>query len=440
MDLVWGNDGSNGVVGNTVSFVLNEGMDGDVVQFASAVTLAVGYNPSDIAAGDIDGDGAPDLAVSITDGNSVVLMFNRRDGSSVSFDLVTVQVGESPYDVELADFNNDTLIDVAVSNNGADSISLLTNLGQRQFAERRFFAGQGPLGIASADFNGDLRIDLAVTAGNSVGVLLNLAFNSFSSPTQFAVGQSPAEILAMDFDNDGRPDLATPNYNSQTLSILMNSGRSNRLAFSSAVFYATGNRPWGVEKGDWDGDNLTDLAVTNVADNSVSLFFQSRTVQPTVRPVSESVSGGLVFGIIVAVAFGGVILLFVIFYLLKARSFRRQRNALVLAHASAEAGAHLGAGSSAGTRSYPLTEFSNRQMAAMRGSGGGGSSGSDAAYPVAKVALDDEAPLGAPDYQAPPPGAEAATSLETSAVAYPPPSFPVASSPSPQRPPVAYEK
>ncbi len=97
---------------------------------------------------------------------------------------------------------------------------------------------------------------------------------SFGAMTFYSTGSSPAEIVGADFDKDGRIDLAVPNYYSNTLSILINKASvGGPIAFAEAVNYPTGSRPWGIDAGDFDRDNITDLVVTNVAENSVSIFY-----------------------------------------------------------------------------------------------------------------------------------------------------------------------
>ena len=90
----------------------------------------------------------------------------------------------------MGDFNGDDKLDLAVANNGSNTVSILQGTGTGSFGPKIDFAtGDGPFTVAAGDFNGDGKLDLAVTnfRGNSVSILLNttsLPFSiGFDSPT-----------------------------------------------------------------------------------------------------------------------------------------------------------------------------------------------------------------------------------------------------------------
>jgi DNA-binding beta-propeller fold protein YncE len=61
---------------------------------------------------------------------------------------VSISVGASPYDVSVADINQDSFVDIIVTNNGANTISILLNKGDRTFFNQlQVPAGTNPLGI-----------------------------------------------------------------------------------------------------------------------------------------------------------------------------------------------------------------------------------------------------------------------------------------------------
>ena len=88
-------------------------------------------------------------------------------------------------------------------------------------------------------------------------------------PTQYVVGGKPWSVFCADFNGDGYADLATVSYQTDTLTVLLNSG-TGALALSAA--YTTGNVPVFVHGADVDGDDDIDLVVANKLDNTVSLF------------------------------------------------------------------------------------------------------------------------------------------------------------------------
>ena len=91
-----------------------------------AITAA-GLDPVDIAAGDLDGDLYTDLAVANQGDNTVGVFIN--DGTGAFAAMVPYATGTTPEAIAIALFNDDTFLDVATINSGSDDVSLLTNNG-----------------------------------------------------------------------------------------------------------------------------------------------------------------------------------------------------------------------------------------------------------------------------------------------------------------------
>jgi hypothetical protein len=86
-----------------------------------------------------------------------------------------------------------------------------------------------------------------------------LAFNLASTP---ATGNGPFSMVLGDFNGDGKLDIATANYWDGTLSILLGDGAGN---FASASSPTVGSYLRGLAAGDFNGDGKLDLAVTTDA-------------------------------------------------------------------------------------------------------------------------------------------------------------------------------
>jgi hypothetical protein len=78
--------------------------------------------------------------------------------------------------------------------------------------------------LVSGDFNNDTKLDLAVTNydDNTVGILLGNGDGSFQSQTTIPVGSDPTSLILGDFNGDTRLDLATVDSLSDELVILLN--------------------------------------------------------------------------------------------------------------------------------------------------------------------------------------------------------------------------
>jgi hypothetical protein len=155
-----------------------------------------------LAAGDLNGDRNPDLAVvngsayGEIRGTDVRLLFG--DGSG-GFSLAKVyRAGRPPGGVVLADFNRDGKLDLGVTNDvfaerrtASANVWLLVGDGGGDFrSARRLTTGRQPCcaerSIAAADLNRDGRPDLIVTNGSEKGisVFLSSISSQHAAPTR----------------------------------------------------------------------------------------------------------------------------------------------------------------------------------------------------------------------------------------------------------------
>lgn len=97
----------------------------------------------------------------------------------------------------------------------------------------------------------------------SLFLLLSIASNAQTyifGRADFSVGNSPTSLATGDFNGDGVIDLAVTNSYDNTVSVLL--GRPDA-TFAPQVTYPTGSLPVAIVAGDFNGDGNLDLAVTN---------------------------------------------------------------------------------------------------------------------------------------------------------------------------------
>lgn len=247
--------------------------------FGQSITYDCGVRPISVAIGDLDGDGDPDLAVgnfgsSFDHGTTVSIL--RNNGLGIFSAPMPFDVGESPTCVHLADLDNDSDLDLAVTNLWSDDVSLLLNNGDATFAPQLTAStGFGPYAVTSGDFDGDGDLDLAAANcfGDTLSVLLNHGDGSFQDVTSFDVGAEPTALAIGDLNDDGAPDLAVAHRGTDSnlggVSILLNLGNGS---FTEQVSFDTGYAPEAVVMGDLDGDGDNDLAVANFVTSNVSIL------------------------------------------------------------------------------------------------------------------------------------------------------------------------
>ena len=188
-----------------------------------------------------------------------------------------------------ADFDGDGDIDLATSNHGSNTVSVLLNAGNGTYgASTPFAVGTNPNGLTSADLDGDGDVDLAtanVSTGN-VSVLRNTGNGSYGASTPFVTGSAPFGVTSADIDGDGDVDLATANFGSTGVSVLRNDGSGS---YGTPTAFATGVSPIAVNSGDFDRDGVLDLVATNWTSNTVAVLLGDRlaTAGDDSRAVTE---------------------------------------------------------------------------------------------------------------------------------------------------------
>ena len=241
----------------------------DSIPFAPAVNYEVGHFPNSVFCADLDGDSDLDLAVANDGSDSVSILKNNGDGT-FEFDS-NYAVGNAPQSVFCADLDGDGDLDLAVANLLSNNVSILKNNGDGSFQSTvNYEAGDSPSSVFCADLDGDGDLDLAVANKYSfnVSVLRNNGDGTFQTDLDYGAG-TPVSVFCADLDGDADLDLAVANYWDDNISILKNNGDGT---FQTKVDYGAGNQPVSVFCADLDGDIDLDLAVANYQSNNVSIL------------------------------------------------------------------------------------------------------------------------------------------------------------------------
>jgi hypothetical protein len=250
--------------------VLEDRIVPSAVSFSTPIRSGVGEGASAVAVGDFNGDGRPDLAVTIIFGHYVSVLLGNGDGTFQT--AQNYNVGGTPLAVAVGDFNSDGRPDLAVSNSDTNNVSVLLGNGDGTFqTAQNYNVGNSPHGLAVGDFNGDGKPDLAVTNGHSqnVSVLLGNGDGSFQPAQNYNTGTGGSIIAVGDFNSDGRPDLAVVN---QGVSVLLGNGDGT---FQTAQNYNVVGFTVSLAVGDFNGDGKPDLAVLSANSNSFTAGYVS---------------------------------------------------------------------------------------------------------------------------------------------------------------------
>jgi FG-GAP-like repeat len=261
--------------------------------------VAAGSTPGPIVAGALNDDATTDLAVANQGAGTVTILTGAGDGTFTT--AGTIPVGSQPEALAAGVLIGGVVIilgsdiDLVVANGGANSLSVLRNSGTGSFSDiagSPFTVSGHPNGVAIGDLNNDAAADIVVARRdlNGVSVMLNDGTGLFTTLSGvFASGTAPRDLVLGDFDADGFLDALVANRTAGTVSYLKN---SLGLTFLPQVTAATIGDPVGLALADVDADADLDFAVLSTTDASVHVFLNNGSGTFSGGPVLPTLADG----------------------------------------------------------------------------------------------------------------------------------------------------
>lgn len=247
--------------------------------FAEPARFATGSDsyPRSVVVNDFNGDSHLDLALSKDDSPRVMILSGRGDGNFEILTVLAIPNEDALLLLVTDDFNGDTYPDLAIINYDYMQLGVVFGNNSRTLSRKIALSPNDcdmPLSAAAADFNGDGQLDLVLTNWqNFMCVLFGDGTGHFGETLTFAPGQydEPEGIAVADFDRDGRFDLAISNYGTNTAAIMLGNGNGT---FGSPVVFSTGaySHPKWIVVNDFNADGHLDIAVCNEYAYNVGIF------------------------------------------------------------------------------------------------------------------------------------------------------------------------
>lgn len=258
---------------NTISVLPNLRINA----LGTATNHVVGSTPNPgpvaLASGDANGSGRQSIFVANQNENTVTVLTNA--GNCVLILHSNIAVGTGPTGIAFADLNNDLAGDLVTANtNGTLTVLLGSGNGHfTSYTNLTLFPGGDPIpsAIGTGDFNNDGRIDL-VTANynsNSITVLINSSGPTFTIASNYNVGTNPRALVVRDVNRDTILDLIVANENSSNIEVFLGNGAGE---FTLETTASVGPNPVAVSASNFNEDGMNDIAVICNGDNTASIL------------------------------------------------------------------------------------------------------------------------------------------------------------------------
>jgi len=228
---------------------------------------------------DYDQDGYEDLFI-VNSNSSCKLFKNNGDGTFTDRTVISfININGPAYGSAWADYDNDGDVDLYVSLLNQPN-QLYQNQGDGTFFEMSSFAGvndNGPSkGVTWSDYNNDSYVDLFVSnygTANKLyqnqgdGTFVDVAAGlGLDHPGQGQIG------TWIDYDLDGDPDLYLVNWNNQPNLMYRNEDGASFTEVGSSLGIAGAEKSKSASWGDYDNDGDPDLYLVNYLGQPNKLF------------------------------------------------------------------------------------------------------------------------------------------------------------------------
>jgi hypothetical protein len=265
-----------------------------LVNQAGALTpqhSALGAAPVGVLVRDLDGDRTADVAVSLDNAQVTIA---TGDGSGVFVPAQQIPVGQDPAGVAVLEMTGDRQPDVAVACRGSDDVAILAAIGGGQFVNASrpsVLAGELPAGVAIGTLNADTKLDLAVAneGSNTVSILLGQGSGAFRSVRELRAGGGPRAVAIAELNEDRHLDLAIGNWAANSVQLRFGDSQA---AFTEERTLPLPARPVAIMAVDLNGDRRNDLVV--ICDGGVVVFLQAARgffQSPVHYPVANVTAG-----------------------------------------------------------------------------------------------------------------------------------------------------
>lgn len=257
--------------------------------FGAAIKSATTHQATGVTLDDVTGDGIPDALVSYNANlyRGVAFYSGKATGGFAAPVLTVTRA--IPTSVSAGDVNGDGLPDLALTVSLAQGLSypparavdvaLAVGDGTFALAQEHSLGDRDPQHLAAGDVTGDGKLDVLATArGGGLTYLIGLPGDTFRG-RYFNAGTTlthpPSASLLFDFNGDGRADQVTIAQNPGEVLIWRATGSTSLQGYKTV--HGIAGQPEAIACGDLNGDGRQDLVVADLTGNVWVLFGKTGT-------------------------------------------------------------------------------------------------------------------------------------------------------------------
>jgi hypothetical protein len=214
-----------------IAVLLGDGRGSFAPAAGSPFRIGRGFYPH--ALGDVNGDGRIDVVAPDILGSAIVVAVGDGRGGFAAASGSPIAAKARPYFVLLDDVSHDGRLDVIATHDDSDEVDVLLGDGRGRFTAAPVLrSGSRGWTTVAADLDGDGRRDLVIAGMEGLKAFLGNGTGEFTHSPEWSVPTPRAtwNLAAADFNRDGRPDLAFPDVDAGTVSVMLHrrAGRPTR--------------------------------------------------------------------------------------------------------------------------------------------------------------------------------------------------------------------
>lgn len=250
-----------------------------IFELVNITTTDFTYDWRNLLVEDVNSDGISDIIISRTFLSVVQILLGRSDGMFDNPIAVNFSRDIADRKIAIGDFNEDHILDVAVSNFYGNYIEIWRGFGRQIYTRWAFYymgAGNMPDSLVVGDLNEDNHLDLIAVLGanNSIIVLIGTGSGFFTRSSRLSLGLNgfiSSPVMA-DFNNDNHLDIAVINTWNHKVIIAFGFGNGT---FGQIEQFYTGfaSFPFSISVNDLNSDGMTDFVVINRGSANVLIFY-----------------------------------------------------------------------------------------------------------------------------------------------------------------------